>query len=52
MMMQQINFMKNLTILGGMLVLFAWGPGRYSLDEGRASIGALEMPRRRATDLR
>ena len=47
-MMQQINFMKNLTILGGMLVLFAWGPGRYSLDEAR--IGALEMPRRRATD--
>jgi putative oxidoreductase len=33
MMAQQINFMKNLTILGGMLVLFAFGPGRYSLDK-------------------
>jgi len=49
---QQINFMKNLTILGGMLTLCAWGPGHYSLDEGRASIGALDMPRRRATDFR
>jgi putative oxidoreductase len=51
-MAQNINFMKNLSILGGMLVLLAWGPGRYSIDEGRASLGALEMPRRRATDLR
>jgi putative oxidoreductase len=33
MMAQQINFMKNLTILGGMLVLFAFGPGRYSVDK-------------------
>jgi len=30
---QQINFMKNLTILGGMLLLFGFGPGRYSLDK-------------------
>ena len=51
-MMQQINFMKNLSILGGMIVLFAWGPGRYSLDEGRLSARDLEMPRRRATDMR
>jgi putative oxidoreductase len=51
-MMQQINFMKNLSILGGMLVLFAWGPGRYSLDEGRASLEAFDVPRRRATDMR
>jgi putative oxidoreductase len=49
--MQQINFMKNLSILGGMLVLFAWGPGRYSLDESRLTAGDLEMPRRRATDV-
>jgi putative oxidoreductase len=28
----QINFMKNLTILGGFLVLAAFGPGRYSID--------------------
>jgi len=27
-----INFMKNLTILGGFLLLYALGPGRYSLD--------------------
>ena len=30
---QQINFMKNLSILGGMLLLFAFGPGRYSVDK-------------------
>jgi len=30
---QQINFMKNLTILGGMLLLLGFGPGRYSLDK-------------------
>jgi putative oxidoreductase len=30
--MQNINFMKNLSILGGMLVLWAAGAGRYSVD--------------------
>jgi putative oxidoreductase len=30
---QQINFMKNVSILGGMLLLFACGPGRYSVDK-------------------
>ena len=30
--MQNINFMKNLSILGGMLLLIAFGPGRYSVD--------------------
>jgi putative oxidoreductase len=29
---QRINFMKNVSILGGMLLLFACGPGRYSVD--------------------
>ncbi len=29
---QMIHFMKNLSIMGGMLVLFAFGPGRFSLD--------------------
>lgn len=33
-MSQQLNFMKNLTILGGMLVLAAFGPGRFSADKG------------------
>src|SRR5947209_4302395 len=28
----QINFMKNLTILGGFLLLYAFGPGRFSVD--------------------
>src|SRR5271157_220877 len=29
---QQINFNKNLAILGGFLVLYAAGPGRWSID--------------------
>jgi len=33
MMGQQINFMKNLSILGGMLLLLGFGPGRYSVDK-------------------
>ena len=33
MMGQQINFMKNVSILGGMLLLFGFGPGRYSADK-------------------
>jgi putative oxidoreductase len=33
-MSQQINFFKNVSILGGMLVVYAFGPGRYSLDRG------------------
>ena len=32
---QQINFMKNLAIAGGMLVLAAFGPGRLSVDARR-----------------
>ncbi|HVV88020.1 MAG TPA: DoxX family protein [Kofleriaceae bacterium] len=31
-MLQQANFLKNLTIMGGLLMLVAHGPGRYSLD--------------------
>jgi putative oxidoreductase len=30
--MQQINFMKNVAILGGMLMVAAFGPGRFSID--------------------
>ena len=33
-MMQEINFWKNVTIAGGMLMVFAFGPGRYSVDRG------------------
>ena len=29
---QQIHFMKNLAILGGLLTVFAYGSGRYALD--------------------
>jgi putative oxidoreductase len=31
---QLINFQKNVSILGGMLLLYALGPGRYSIDKG------------------
>ena len=30
---QQINFMKNISIAGGMLMVFAFGPGRLSVDK-------------------
>jgi len=30
--MQQIQFMKNLTIMGGMMYVMAFGPGPYSLS--------------------
>jgi len=33
--MQQSHFMKNLTIIGGMLVLFVAGAGRFSVDGWR-----------------
>lgn len=32
-MAQQINFLKNLAIAGGMLMVFAYGPGRYSVEK-------------------
>ena len=27
--MQQINFLKNVAIMGGMLMVWAFGPGRF-----------------------
>lgn len=32
---QLINFEKNVSIMGAMLLLFAFGPGVYSLDSRR-----------------
>lgn len=29
---QMVQFMKNLAILGGLGLIFAYGPGRYSID--------------------
>lgn len=29
---QQIHFMKNLSIVGGLLMVYAFGPGRFSID--------------------
>ncbi|NVB83709.1 MAG: DoxX family protein [Kofleriaceae bacterium] len=29
---QMVNFMKNLAIMGGLLTLWAHGPGRFSID--------------------
>jgi len=31
-MAQSTNFYKNVSILGGMLMVFAFGPGRYSME--------------------
>jgi putative oxidoreductase len=32
--MQQINFLKNLAMMGGLLMVVAFGPGTYSVDKG------------------
>jgi putative oxidoreductase len=34
---QQLNFYKNLAVIGGLLVVFAFGPGGWSID-GRRSM--------------
>jgi len=36
-MMQQINFWKNIAIAGGFLMITAYGPGAISVDAKRAS---------------
>ena len=36
-MMQQLNFFKNLAIVGGLLGFVAWGPGGLSVDARRAT---------------
>ncbi|MCC7326790.1 MAG: DoxX family protein [Burkholderiales bacterium] len=35
-MAQQTNFLKNVTIMGGMLMVWAFGPGRLALDRDGA----------------
>ncbi len=35
MMMQKMNFMKNLAIVGGLFTIAAWGPGAWSVDAKR-----------------
>jgi putative oxidoreductase len=32
--MNKIQFLKNVSIMGGMLLVTAFGPGRYSVDQG------------------
>jgi putative oxidoreductase len=38
--MQYINFMKNISILGGMLLLASFGPGAFSIDGRKTVEGA------------
>jgi putative oxidoreductase len=35
--MQMIHFMKNLAIMGGMLVLAGFGPGAWALERGKTT---------------
>jgi SURF4 family len=39
--MRQIQFMKNLGLIGGFLLLIGSGPGRFSLDAMRRSPGPM-----------
>jgi putative oxidoreductase len=39
-MMQQLMFMKNLSIVGGLLVVFGFGAGAFSLDARRSAAAA------------
>jgi putative oxidoreductase len=32
-MVQRLMFMKNMSVMGGLLVLFAFGPGKYARDD-------------------
>lgn len=36
-MVQQLMFFKNIAVTGGLLTLFAWGAGAWSLDARRAA---------------
>lgn len=41
-MMQQLMFMKNLSIVGGMLVIAAFGAGPLSVDERKSTLRSAE----------
>jgi putative oxidoreductase len=38
----EINFMKNVAIIGGLLMVVAFGPGRYSVDRRLPARGAID----------
>jgi putative oxidoreductase len=42
-----INFYKNLGIIGGCLLLYVTGPGRYSVDAALGRADAFGTTRRR-----
>ncbi|HJU12215.1 MAG TPA: DoxX family protein [Candidatus Binataceae bacterium] len=44
---QQVMYLKNIAMMGGLLVLAAMGPGRLSVD-GRSTVTRLNAPRRAA----
>jgi putative oxidoreductase len=44
---QQIMYMKNISMMGGLLLLAAMGPGGFSID-GRSSVAGLDSARRAA----
>jgi len=39
-MQQMIHFLKNVALMGGLLMVAAFGPGRFSLDYRRRAVGA------------
>ena len=43
---QLIHFLKNLSMMGGLLYVAQFGAGRYSMDAGRQRAETLEPPRR------
>ena len=43
-MQQMINFMKNISIMGGLLMVFALGPGPVSFDAWRRPVKKMKTP--------
>jgi putative oxidoreductase len=44
---QMQHFMKNLTIMGGLLMVAAFGPGRYSIDHWMTGASRAQRPMNR-----